>query len=357
MKKFILVLSVISLIFTLFAGCSGTEGSSTDGTHTTTTTTATTTTTTTAPQTEDPNNSVQDETNPKSDFEYVENEDGGITITKYIGTDDSVVIPEAIDGKPITVIGYKAFISNKTIVSVVMPDTVKIISEHALATCPKLKSVTLSKNLEQIDYAAFHSCAQLSAIELPDSLYYIGGKAFVGCTSLKQLIIPSNCFGDFQIQKDAISADGGRQFFLSGIETLVLEEGVKYIPAFAFSSTQIKEVAIPSSVETIDNSAFSDCEQLEKVTLNEGLITINQYAFKNTKLTELIIPSTVNRFDWYAIGLIDTLDKLYFKGNAPEDFANYYGVASYSDFVVYRHEEAEGFDTSSWQGFTVEIWE
>ena len=104
MKKFILVLSVISLIFTLFAGCSGTEGSSTDGTHTTTTTTATTTTTTTAPQTEDPNNSVQDETNPKSDFEYVENEDGGITITKYIGTDDSVVIPEAIDGKPVDLV-------------------------------------------------------------------------------------------------------------------------------------------------------------------------------------------------------------------------------------------------------------
>lgn len=46
---------------------------------------------------------------PVEDFEYEENEDGGITITRYIGEETEVVIPEKINEKNVTVIGKDAF--------------------------------------------------------------------------------------------------------------------------------------------------------------------------------------------------------------------------------------------------------
>ena len=42
------------------------------------------------------------------DFEYEETEDG-LKITKYIGTDATVYIPDNIDGVPVTTIGSYAF--------------------------------------------------------------------------------------------------------------------------------------------------------------------------------------------------------------------------------------------------------
>lgn len=46
---------------------------------------------------------------PASDFEYKAIEEGGITITEYMGTDTAMVIPEKIDGKNVTAIGVDVF--------------------------------------------------------------------------------------------------------------------------------------------------------------------------------------------------------------------------------------------------------
>ncbi len=67
---------------------------------------------------------------PVSDFEYQVRDEGGIEITKYIGTDDHVVIPQTIDNQEVVVIGKRSF-DGTDIVSVVMPDTVIYISPRA----------------------------------------------------------------------------------------------------------------------------------------------------------------------------------------------------------------------------------
>ena len=49
---------------------------------------------------------------PMPDYEYTENQNGGITITDYLGSDTDVVIPSKIDGKTVTEIGWNAFAYN-----------------------------------------------------------------------------------------------------------------------------------------------------------------------------------------------------------------------------------------------------
>ena len=61
------------------------------------------------------------------DFGYFENDDCGITITGYSGSDAEVVIPSEIDGKSVTSIGYKAFEGCTNLTSITIPDSVMSI--------------------------------------------------------------------------------------------------------------------------------------------------------------------------------------------------------------------------------------
>ena len=111
MKKPLALLLLTALLITPLTGCNKTNENKTDAIATTTSNI--------------PAYNAAD-ANPASDFEYTVGEDGGITITKYIGTDPDVVIPEQIDGKDVTVIGGGAFQKNLTLHSIAMASTVSI---------------------------------------------------------------------------------------------------------------------------------------------------------------------------------------------------------------------------------------
>ena len=50
---------------------------------------------------------------------------GTAVLTGYGGRDTSVVIPESVDGFPVVWIGKKAFLSNKTLRRIGLPDTLR----------------------------------------------------------------------------------------------------------------------------------------------------------------------------------------------------------------------------------------
>ncbi len=248
------------------------------------------------------------EANPASDFEYEVNDDGGITITKYIGTDTDVVIPEKIDGKNVTVIGEGAFRENQTLTLVAIPDTVWLIDEAAFVFCNNLTTVRLSQNLEVIFTSAFDSCKKLSNIRLPGSLTHIGERAFAMCESLKQITIPASCYHN---DAKEYYMSMFYAFAYSGLESVVIEEGVQFIPSFAFLETNIKEIVIPASVEKIASDAFKNCANLKKIQ---------------------------------------------FEGNAPQNFIANETQGEDAPFTIYYHEGAEGFTTPEWNGYKTEIW-
>lgn len=293
MKKAILVLLTLSLLTTAFAGCASSPDTSEKAA----------TTTTAAPDTE----------NPASDFEYKENNEnskGGIAITKYVGTDTTVIIPGTIDGKPVTVIGKSAFNGNDAITSVIMPDSITMIGTGAFSGCDLLSTVVLSNSLEQIDFEAFASCRSLSNITLPDSLICIGEHAFMNCKALKHITLPANCF-------NSVSTGSGI-FSRSGLETVEFAEGVPYIPRSAFFNTNLKEVVIPDSVTHIAEGAFQNCEKLEKITLSKAITSIEGFAFENTNLKEVVIPGSIKYIFTRAFADCSSLTSITYNGTETE---------------------------------------
>ena len=291
-----------------------------------------------------------DPENPASDFKCRLNWDGAVTITKYTGTDLTVVIPERIDNKPVTQIADGAFAASE-IVSVKMPDSITHIGGRAFFVCTNLTTVVLSSNVETIDSQAFFGCIKLSGITLPESLHKLGESAFQLCKALTYISIPKS-----------VTEWGDGVFKLSGLETIELKEGLESIGQSAFDSTNLKEVVIPSSVKQIQRSAFFGCGKLEQVTLNEGLVSIDALAFNATKIREIVIPGTVENCNEFAFLRCDALQKVKFEGNAPAIFDNQdpnqesqYGQYLTSYTICY-HEDAIGFTSPEWCGYPTEIW-
>lgn len=64
-----------------------------------------------------------------------------VTITKYTGTESTVILPSTINSWPVTKIGEDAFQDNTTITSVTIPANVTEIGSNAFAGCTNLTSV------------------------------------------------------------------------------------------------------------------------------------------------------------------------------------------------------------------------
>lgn len=105
---------------------------------------------------ESPQGSVTDAAN----FEITENEDGTVTISRYIGTETDIVIPSQIDGKTVSAIGNVtgttgAFEGCTNITSVVIPDGVTEIQDNAFYGCTSLETVTIPSGVTLLRNCAF----------------------------------------------------------------------------------------------------------------------------------------------------------------------------------------------------------
>ena len=102
---------------------------------------------------------------PASDFIYVVNEDGTLTIIGYRGTETDLVIPDVIDEMTVTIIGEDAFKENTTLRSVVIPETVILIDSQAFAGCTALEEITIPASVEAIGDGAFSDCPALTKVD------------------------------------------------------------------------------------------------------------------------------------------------------------------------------------------------
>lgn len=68
-------------------------------------------------------------------------ENGKACITGFEGTGSVLMIPEIIDGVPVCGIGRKAFLGNRNIQQVILPETIEWIGDWAFCNCTRLQRV------------------------------------------------------------------------------------------------------------------------------------------------------------------------------------------------------------------------
>lgn len=114
------------------------------------------------------NNPIED-SNTQVEFEYIK-ENGGITITKYVGKKTSLQIPNEIEQLPVLKIAENAFADTK-IKSIILPSGCIEIDWFAFYGCYALNSIYIPAGVETIGYGAFDACSKTLTIYCEKNSY------------------------------------------------------------------------------------------------------------------------------------------------------------------------------------------
>ncbi|MBQ7488957.1 MAG: leucine-rich repeat domain-containing protein [Bacteroidales bacterium] len=126
-----------------------------------------------------------------------------------------------------------------------IPDTIDTIGRLAFAGIYEPEfSVVLPEGIVRIEEHAFDMSEGLVAINFPDSLHSIGESAFCG-TNLIEVLLPNHL--------EEIPA---MCFQWVPLENLHLPDNLKYVRNAAFVGFDIDEVRLPSGVEIVEPEAF-----------------------------------------------------------------------------------------------------
>lgn len=175
-------------------------------------------------------------------FQFSQIRNGGISIDKYIGNSSKVVIPNEIDGKPVTEIGAGAFWYNEKLKSVVFPESLRKIQKGAFEHCTSLENLEIPYGLTQISDSAFSYCANLRSLKLPDSVEKIDQWAFFNCDNLEEVYLP-----------DSLSSLSDSAFSCCyGIEMVYISEQTKQRLDWQYSLSHV--FSYISSITFIDPS-------------------------------------------------------------------------------------------------------
>ena len=247
------------------------------------------------------NNATPDTPQPAEDFEYNQLEDGTLELVKYNGSDNTVTIPDEVNGKKVVGIGKEAFKDNTSVTNVTLPDSVENIDNRAFCGCSNLTSVIFGKTESEAK----------SKIILN-----IGSECFCGCSNLAEV-----GFNKFESNPNA---------------ECELSIGSK---AFA-DCTSLKSIAIPDSLTVINSGTFLHCTSLEKVTLPESVIEIDNEAFAKTSINEENNPSDTALLTVTIYPSVKTISGDAFNGWNNVKIIGYNGTAA-SEYVTDKNAQSE----------------
>jgi len=227
-------------------------------------------------------NDILTKTNTYGNYEYTINENNEVVITKYNGSETTIVIPSTIQGYEVTEIGQSAFAGCYNLVNVTLPDSISRLQGFTFYQCASLQNVNLGNSITSIGTSEFRHCPSLKNINIPDSVKSIGAHAFAECDNLEEVVLGNSIT---EIKSNAFQ-------FCSKLSSINLPETLTTIGKEIFyNCSSLKSIEIPCN---LSQKAFASCVSLESIVLGENVKIIGPEAFKYcTKLTNVTIPETV----------------------------------------------------------------
>jgi hypothetical protein len=275
----------------------------------------------------------------------------------------TIILPTSI-----TSIGYSAFRYCTSLATIIIPASVTAIESESFYGCSGLTSVTIGNFVTTIGYAAFSDCSKLTNVTIPTSVTDISDRAFSGCTALTGFTVLSGNLSYSSLdgvlfnqnKTSLIQYPVGKQ----GSYTVPATVGVVRAGSFVDCS-KLTSITIPDGVYLLggDTATFTGCKLLTAFTVTTGnstfasidgvlcnkvgsaiiqcpqgksgvyvipstIKTIQNSAFMNCSgLTGITIPGSVTSIDNYAFESCIGLTSIYTNSN-PIDLSSNDGVFS-----------------------------
>ncbi len=230
------------------------------------------------------------------------------TNTLVMGCNSST-IPEGI-----VKLGSLAFAGYKEISCIVLPCSVKELSNQVFIDCEKLESIDLC-NVETIGYACF-AAAALKELFIPATVKSIYLNPFTDFYGVLQKITvdKNNAYYDSRNNCNAIIRTNNNVLISSCKNTVIpsdvkvigeyafehypnptisLHENLEEIRSGAFLRSNIEQIEFPSSLLLLGDNAFYDCNKLTRVVVhNDEPLTIDSNTFNKRSNITLYVPKS-----------------------------------------------------------------
>lgn len=167
---------------------------------------------------------------------------------------------------------------------VILPEGMTTIGEHAFYES-NAERIVMPTTIQSIGYEAFRS-SMIKSINIPDATNSLGIGAFYGCYQLEDVhysnsltSVPIDCFR--------------YNIFLANIN---IPEGVTIIKNNAFSGCKYGDFqpVLPASLQTIEDGAFYDCQQMKEIVIGDNVSVVGSYAFGGcTSLEKAVVSQNV----------------------------------------------------------------
>ena len=116
--------------------------------------------------------------------------EGGVTITKFTGTNEIVVIPETVGGKKVVAISGNSFANNTTMRGIKIADSIHTLGEASFVNSSALEIVIMGSGMKTLSRNCFAGCDKLTTAVLNDGLESI--TCAFGGASFKRVEMPSS---------------------------------------------------------------------------------------------------------------------------------------------------------------------
>lgn len=218
-----------------------------------------------------------------------------VTITKYTGTESTVILPSTINSWPVTKIGEDAFQDNTTITSVTIPASVTEIGSNAFADCTNLTSVHYEGDWSNLTIQSGNPAVQDAAnAQLFDFAFTPDNTAVIvnnyRCKGTAADVTIPSCY-----KGKPVTAINNAAFPNSAVTSVTIPDSITSIPDAAFYNCgNLETIHIPVSVTFIGSYAFDDCPNLMTVTYSGSK---TQWDKINGKDELLNIPLVCNKLE------------------------------------------------------------
>lgn len=215
--------------------------------------------------------------------------DGEVTITGCAkNTTGKVVVPDTIEGYPVTAIGEQAFRSQSYITEIVLPDSVKTIEEKAFFCCRSMTAIRLPSDLTVINDYVLADCSSLTSLHIPASVKQIVRFALYDCPNISTLTVESGNKTFYSTGNCLIRTADKAVVFANTHSTIPTDGSVTTLAKYAFLALpDLVNVSIPRGITTVESGAISSCDNLVSIHLSDTVTSYASQASYNSQADNL----------------------------------------------------------------------